>query len=130
MPVVNMRDALAKAAAADAVDGSEHQLALDFSHRHASELRYCALWGKWLLWDEARWKPEPTLMAYDLARAVAHDYARRARRWALGAPGARPGGQLAGLNHVGALASGEPPSRSTTILSPAISLSHSSGVKR
>jgi putative DNA primase/helicase len=76
MPVINMRDVLAKAAAADAVDGSEDQLALDFSHRHTDELRYCALWGKWLQWDETRWRPEPTLKAYDLARAVAHDYAK------------------------------------------------------
>jgi putative DNA primase/helicase len=76
MAIINMGDALAKAAAADAVEGSEDQLALDFSHRHAAELRYCALWGKWLRWDETRWRPEPTLMAYDLARAVAHDYAK------------------------------------------------------
>jgi putative DNA primase/helicase len=76
MPVINMRDVLAKAAAADAVDGSEDQVALDFSHRHADELRYCALWGKWLRWDETRWKLEPTLMVFDLARAVAQDYAK------------------------------------------------------
>jgi putative DNA primase/helicase len=76
MPVINMRDVLAKAAAADSVEGSEDQLALDFSHRHADELRYCAVWGKWLHWDEVRWKVEPTLAVYDLARAVAKDYAR------------------------------------------------------
>src|SRR5258708_5663594 len=77
MPIIDMRDALAKAAAADAVEGSEDQPALDFTHRHAAELRYCALWGKWLHWDGTRWRPEPTLMVYDLARAVAHDYAKR-----------------------------------------------------
>jgi putative DNA primase/helicase len=76
MPVINMRDALAKAAAADSVEGSEDQLALDFSHRHGDELRYCAVWGKWLCWDNARWRLEPTLAVYDLARAVAKDYAK------------------------------------------------------
>jgi putative DNA primase/helicase len=76
MPVINLRDMLARAAAADAVEGSEDQLALDFSHRHADELRYCAQWGKWLHWDGCRWCLEPTLKAFDYARAVAHDYAK------------------------------------------------------
>jgi putative DNA primase/helicase len=76
MPVINLRDALAKAAAADAVEGSEDQLALDYSHRHADDLRYCAQWGKWLHWDGRRWCLEPTLKAFDYARAVAHDYAK------------------------------------------------------
>jgi hypothetical protein len=47
MAVIDIRDDLAKAAAANAVEGSQDQLALDFSHRHADELRYCAVWGKW-----------------------------------------------------------------------------------
>lgn len=75
MPVSGMRESLAKAAAANAVEGSEDQLALDFSHRHADELRFCAAWGKWLYWDGTRWLPEATLQVLDLARAVAQAYA-------------------------------------------------------
>ena len=74
--ILNMRDILAKAAAADCVEGSEDQLASDFSHRHADDLRYCAQWAKWLHWDGARWRQEPTLAVYDLARVVCKDYSR------------------------------------------------------
>jgi putative DNA primase/helicase len=76
MAVIHLRDALARAAAADAVEGSEDQLALDFSHRHADDLRYCASWGKWLRWCGTHWQAEGTLAAFDMARSVAHDYAK------------------------------------------------------
>jgi putative DNA primase/helicase len=49
---------------------SDDALALTFAEQHQDKLRYVALWGKWLLWQETHWKPEDTLKAYDLARAV------------------------------------------------------------
>ena len=54
---------------------SEDALALEFTARHKHELRNVAKWGSWLLWDGARWCFEETYRAYDLARAVARDFA-------------------------------------------------------
>jgi putative DNA primase/helicase len=54
---------------------SDDALALDFTDRHKHELRYVAKWGTWLHWDGARWKFEDTLKVFDLARAVARDFA-------------------------------------------------------
>src|SRR5262249_41436064 len=45
------------------------------TNRHEHELRYVAPWGMWLLWDATRWKEERTLKAFDLARALARDFA-------------------------------------------------------
>jgi putative DNA primase/helicase len=47
---------------------SEDALALRFSERHADDLRYIATKGAWLKWDGARWYPEATHLAFDLAR--------------------------------------------------------------
>jgi putative DNA primase/helicase len=54
---------------------SDDALALEFTARHAQELRFVAKWGGWMLWDGTRWKIEDTLKAFDLARAVARAYA-------------------------------------------------------
>jgi putative DNA primase/helicase len=50
-------------------DFSEDALALAFTARHSAELLFVAPWNQWLRWDGARWKPETTLAAFDLARA-------------------------------------------------------------
>jgi putative DNA primase/helicase len=47
---------------------SEDALALRFAARHASALRFVALKGQWLKWDDCRWLQESTLLAFDLAR--------------------------------------------------------------
>src|SRR5438046_6091359 len=54
---------------------SDDALALEFTTRHAHELRYVAKWAKWLRWDGDRWQFEDTLAAFDMARAVARDFA-------------------------------------------------------
>jgi putative DNA primase/helicase len=54
---------------------SEDGLALEFTRRHASELRYVAKWGAWYHWDGKQWRVEDTLRAYDFARLVARDAA-------------------------------------------------------
>src|SRR3954451_24236321 len=54
---------------------SEDALALEFSARHKHELRYVKKWGSWLLWDGTRWRFENTYRAFDLARAVAREFA-------------------------------------------------------
>jgi putative DNA primase/helicase len=54
---------------------SEDFLANDFSNRHKDELRFVAKWGTWLHWDGTRWKFEKTLLAFDMARVVAREFA-------------------------------------------------------
>lgn len=49
---------------------ADDALALRFTEKHKNELRYVQGWGKWLLWDGQRWAFEPTLKAFDFARAV------------------------------------------------------------
>ena len=49
---------------------TEDELALEFTRRHAAELRYVALWGGWLHWDGQRWQREQTARVFDLARNV------------------------------------------------------------
>jgi putative DNA primase/helicase len=56
-----------------AADDTEDALALEFTRRHAHELRYCAAWGRWMLWNGERWVQETTLRAFDLARTVVRD---------------------------------------------------------
>ena len=58
---------------------SDDALALEFSARHGNVLRYVADWA-WLRWDGARWIFEKTLAAFDMARAVARDFANACPR--------------------------------------------------
>jgi putative DNA primase/helicase len=36
--------------------------------RHGADLRYCWPWGKWLVWDGARWRPDDTGEVYRRAK--------------------------------------------------------------
>jgi putative DNA primase/helicase len=49
---------------------SDDALALEFSQTYKPDLRYLALLGKWLRWDECHWQFEETLRAFDLARLI------------------------------------------------------------
>jgi hypothetical protein len=57
---------------------SDDHLALLFSRRHGSDLRYVALWGKWLQWIQTHWRQEDTLKAFDFARALCREIANSA----------------------------------------------------
>jgi putative DNA primase/helicase len=54
---------------------TEDELALEFTRRHRHELRYVAVWSTWMRWGGRSWRQEPTLDAFDLARAVCRDVA-------------------------------------------------------
>jgi putative DNA primase/helicase len=54
---------------------SDDWIALTFTGRHADELRYCAAWGKWFVWDGVRWCADDTKKVFDLARKVCRDLA-------------------------------------------------------
>lgn len=47
---------------------SEEALALQFAELHADDLRYVAMWNKWLMWGETRWVADETRKAFNEAR--------------------------------------------------------------
>ena len=59
---------------------AEESIALGFAARHEDALRYVAAWGRWLSFDGARWAPDETLHAFDLARAICRETAAGAGR--------------------------------------------------
>ena len=50
--------------------GTDDALALSFTTRYAEDWRYCALWGKWLVWTGVRWNPDQVLYVSHLARGI------------------------------------------------------------
>ena len=54
---------------------SDDWIALTFTGRHAHDLRYCAAWGKWFIWDGVRWRADETKKIFDLTRKVCRDLA-------------------------------------------------------
>lgn len=69
----DVADALARLADAgrkDAAAATEDALALAFSATYADQLRYVALWGRWLHWTGARWEHDNTLQVFDRVRAL------------------------------------------------------------
>ena len=56
---------------------TEDALALEFTRSHGDDWRYVAGWGQWFVWTDTHWQKETTLRAYDLARLVCRDAARR-----------------------------------------------------
>jgi phage/plasmid-associated DNA primase len=75
---VNPAD-LIEATAEAPVDPAFSDIALgeDFVTRHRDTLRYVAALGKWFHYDGCRWREENTLLAFDRARVVCRDAARR-----------------------------------------------------
>ncbi len=74
---------------------NESANALRLRGRHGENLRYCAVLGQWLLWDETRWEPDDTgaiiervkdvsasiyVEAANAPEAYREDYAKWARR--------------------------------------------------
>jgi putative DNA primase/helicase len=55
---------------------SDEALALRFADKHAQRLRYVAAWGKWLIWDDVRWRSDDTLHAFDMVRRICREAAR------------------------------------------------------
>jgi putative DNA primase/helicase len=64
----------------DAPQFSDEHLALRFAHRHRSDLRYVALWGKWMKWDGTKWVRDEILMAFDQARKLCRIVASEANK--------------------------------------------------
>jgi len=58
---------------------AEDAIALDFAERHQDELRYVALWGRWLDYDDVRWQRDDTLVCSTLRANLSTDRATRHR---------------------------------------------------
>jgi len=67
-----------------ALCGTEDEVALEFSNRHAHELRYVNLWHRWLRWDGAVWRRVEDLRVFHLVRRVAREFAQRDKDQKLG----------------------------------------------
>lgn len=52
---------------------SDDTLALRFTDRHGGDLRYVAVWGRWLIWNGRRWASDETQRAVELAREVGRE---------------------------------------------------------
>jgi putative DNA primase/helicase len=59
-----------------ALSGTEDEAALEFSCRHAEQLRYVNLWHRWLRWDAVRWKRIDDLSVFHAVRLVAREFAK------------------------------------------------------
>src|SRR5262249_9404768 len=60
----------------------EDSIALAFADRYAAELRYVAVWTRWLRYDRGRWAFDDTLHIYDLVRDLCREIALANDKWA------------------------------------------------
>ena len=68
---------------------AEDAIALDFAERYRDELRYVALWGRWLNYDDVRWQLDDTLHVFDRARALCREVATNCERAAVAVASAK-----------------------------------------
>jgi putative DNA primase/helicase len=68
-----------------AVWATDDALALAFTGRYADDWRYCAQWGKWLVWTGNRWQADETLLVAHLIRQVCRDASVKANSHRLAA---------------------------------------------
>lgn len=54
---------------------TDDALALAFTSRYADDWRYCASWGKWLVWTGTRWQADDTLLVHHLIRSICREAA-------------------------------------------------------
>jgi putative DNA primase/helicase len=63
---------------ADVDWSTEDGLAAAFTRRYGEDWRYCAQWGKWLVWVEVRWNHDQVLFVSHLARGICRAASLRA----------------------------------------------------
>jgi len=54
---------------------SDESIALRFGERHASDRRFVAVFGKWFVYDGARWRPDETLSTVYRIRQLCREVA-------------------------------------------------------
>jgi putative DNA primase/helicase len=52
---------------------SDDELAGRFTERHADDVRYVAVWDRWLIWDGRRWAHDERRRVFDLVRCLCRD---------------------------------------------------------
>lgn len=57
---------------------TDDALALAFTSRYGEDWRYCAAWGKWLVWTGQRWQADETLLVHHLIRSICREAALKA----------------------------------------------------
>lgn len=62
----------------NAVWATDDALALSFTRRYAEDWRYCAPWGKWMVWTGNRWQADDTLLVTHLMRHICREAAIKA----------------------------------------------------
>ena len=77
-PRMSIKPASATPTQEPTVWATDDALALSFTTRYAEDWRYCAAWGKWLVWDGRRWHCDETLLIYHLTRALCREAALKA----------------------------------------------------
>jgi putative DNA primase/helicase len=73
-----MHDNIVKLAELTQASTGEDNLALAFAEEHADNLRYVAVWGRWLAWDETRWIFDDTLHTFDRVRSLCREVSAKA----------------------------------------------------
>jgi hypothetical protein len=59
-----------------ALAGTEDEIALEFSRRHAETLRHVNLWHRWLQWINGHWRTVETLWVFHEVRLVTREFAK------------------------------------------------------
>ncbi len=77
-PRMSIKPALGQPTQEPSVWATDDALALTFTSRYAEDWRYCAAWGKWLVWDGRRWQADETLLVHHLIRAICREAALKA----------------------------------------------------
>lgn len=63
----------------DDVDwNTEEGLAAAFTRHYGEDWRYCALWGKWFVWNNVRWNVDQSLYIHHLSRNICRTAAYKA----------------------------------------------------
>ncbi|KPF70251.1 hypothetical protein IP84_00320 [beta proteobacterium AAP99] len=57
---------------------TEDGLSTAFTRRYGEDWRYCALWGKWLVWTGVRWNPDQVLYVSHLSRGICRNASLKA----------------------------------------------------
>jgi putative DNA primase/helicase len=77
-PRMSIKPAIGQPTQEPSVWATDDALALTFTARYAEDWRYCAAWGKWLVWDGRRWQADETLLVHHLIRAICREAALKA----------------------------------------------------
>jgi putative DNA primase/helicase len=79
VPIAAQSLVAATAEVFNGIDSStEDGIATAFTRRHGEDWRYCAQWGKWLIWTGIRWNPDHLLYVNHLARNVCREASENA----------------------------------------------------